>query len=105
MYGHVRMQIGLWDIKGGRPAVRHVPIFEEGEVMCPLEDALPLRALLAPICDHADKVVAALEVLQPEQTGALGFASAMSAVLDYAVRRCPLTPWGIRSAAPVAVPR
>lgn len=81
------MQIGLWDVKGGRPSVRHVPIFDGGEVMCPLEEAMPLRALLAPLAGAAASVMAALEALAPERPGALGFGSALSAVLDYVVRR------------------
>jgi hypothetical protein len=79
-------QIGLWDVKGRLPAVRQVPIFPAGEVMCLLEEALPLRALLAPLDVYADKLMAAVEALQPQGVGLCGFGSAMNAVMDYLVR-------------------
>ena len=80
------MQIGLWDAKATQPAVRNVAILPSGEVMCPLEEALPLRALLAPVDTCAEQITAAVEGLQPRQRGLFGFGPAMHAIMDYAVR-------------------
>ena len=80
------MQIGLLDIKGPCPVMQRVPVFDTGELMCLLEDALPLRALLAPLEHYSSHLMAAIEALQPDAAGRLGFGSAMHAILDYLVR-------------------
>ena len=80
------MQIGLWDVKGRAAAVRRVPIFPTGEVMVLLEEAVPLRALLAPLDAFSEQLMAALEALQPDHAREFGLGSAMHAVMDYLVR-------------------
>jgi hypothetical protein len=82
------MQIGLWDVKAANPFCRNVPVFPSGDVMCPLEDVVPLRSLLAPLETHAEQVIAALDGLQPRQTGLLGLGPALHALLDYLVSLC-----------------
>ena len=72
-------------------AVRRVPIFSTGEVMVLLEDALPLRALLAPLDTCSEQLMEALEALQPDRASEFGFGSALHAVMDYLVRS-----WRIR---------
>ena len=54
-------RVGLHDVTGPAPAVRHVPVSSRGHVAVPLEDALPLRRLLAPVGRHKDAIVAAVE--------------------------------------------
>lgn len=85
---HGGVQVGLWHIAGGAPVVRNVPIFEDGAVMCPLEDAVPLRALLAQRTAAAAQLDAAIDMLEPGRPGErLALGSALHAVLDYLVRR------------------
>ena len=67
--------------------MRQVPIFPTGEVMCLLEDALPLRALLAPCEEFAAQLATAFEMIQPTSNGLFAFGSAIDALLDYVV--CP----------------
>lgn len=82
--------MGLWHIQGGAPVVRNVPIFDDGAVMCPLDDAVPLRALLAQRDTAAAQLDAAIDMLQPGQPGErLALGSALHAVLDYLVRPPP----------------
>ena len=85
------VQIGLWDVKRRAAVVRRVPIFSTGEVMVLLEDALPLRALLAPLDTSSEQLMEALEALQPDRASEFGIGSALHAVMDYLVRR-----WCIR---------
>jgi hypothetical protein len=54
--------------------------------MCLLEDALPLRALLAPLDEMMDTLIASFEMLQPCGSRLFGFGSAIHAILDYVVR-------------------
>jgi hypothetical protein len=79
------MQIGLWDVKTAHPICRNVSVFPSGDVMCPLEDVVPLRSLLAPLDTYADQVMGALDGLQPRTTGLLGFGPALHATMDYLV--------------------
>jgi hypothetical protein len=83
------MQIGLWDVKAANPLCRNVPVFPSGDVMCPLEDVVPLRSLLAPLDTHAEQVIAAIDGLQPRHTGLLGLGPALHALLDYLVSPRP----------------
>lgn len=81
------VQIGLWDVQAASPAVRNVPVFDDGAVMCPLEDAMPLRALIAPLDTFGEQMAAAIDQLQPAPSrGRLALGSIVSAVLDYLVR-------------------
>ena len=54
-------RVSLHDVAGPAPAVRHVPISSRGHVAIPLEDALPIRRLLAPVGRRKDAIVAAVE--------------------------------------------
>lgn len=62
-------RVGLWDLQGGVPAVRYVPLAARGgpdaATAVELADALPLEAFLAPIDRWRDEIEAALEALQP----------------------------------------
>ena len=85
------VQIGLWDVQAASPAVRNVPVFDDGAVMCPLEDAMPLRALIAPLDTFREQMAAAVDQLQPAPArGRLALGSIVNAVLDYLVRPPPL---------------
>ena len=71
--------------------VRNVPVFDDGAVMCPLEDALPLRALIAPLDTFGAQMAAAVDQLQPAPVrGRLALGSIVNAVLDYLARTPPL---------------
>ena len=84
------VQIGLWDVQAASPAVRNVPVFDDGAVMCPLEDAMPLRALIAPLDTFREQMAAAVDQLQPAPArGRLALGSIVNAVLDYLVRPHP----------------
>ena len=65
----VSHRVGLWDLQGDVPAVRHVPLAARGgtEAATALElaDALPLEAFLAPIDRWRDEIEAGLEALRP----------------------------------------
>eukprot|EP00892_Ulva_mutabilis_P001550 jgi/Ulvmu1/11396/UM075_0058.1 len=77
-------RVGLWDVRGGTPVVRNVSIFDDGTVMCPLEDAVPLRALLAQRDASAAQLDTAIDMVQPCGPGErLSLGSALHAVLDY----------------------
>jgi hypothetical protein len=78
------VKVGLWDVQASTPAVRNVPVFEDGAVMCPLEDAMPLRALIAPLDTFSSQLAAAVDMLQPAPAcGRLALGSIINAVLDY----------------------
>jgi hypothetical protein len=68
--------------------VRRAAVFEDGAVMCPLEGALPLRGLLAPVSHSAQRIADALDALMPAQSRLLALGSALHAIMDYLV--CPL---------------
>ena len=73
-------------MQGTSPAVRNVPVFEDGAIMCPLEDAMPLRALIAPLDTFAAQISTAVDQLQPAPIrGRLALGSIVNAVLDYLV--------------------
>jgi hypothetical protein len=60
--------VGLWDLQGGVPAVRHVPLETRGaDAVTALElaDALSLDAFLAPIDRWRDEIESGLEAMRP----------------------------------------
>ncbi len=64
----VSHRVGLWDLQGGVPAVRHVPLAAHGaDAVTALElaDALPLDAFLAPIDRWRDEIESGLESMRP----------------------------------------
>lgn len=94
-YSH---QLGLYEVApGGGMSVRYVQLLEEdaAPTAMELEDALPLTALLAPVGEAKDAIVAGLDSLQAEpfdsaETGELeqlaggrSFGGAVQAVLRY----------------------
>ena len=62
-------RVGLWDLQGDVPAVRHVPLAAHAGAgaACALElaDALPLHAFLAPVDRWRDEIEAGLEAMSP----------------------------------------
>lgn len=80
-------QLALYEVApGGSASVRYVQLLQEdaAPTAFELEDALPLTALLAPIGEAKDAIVAALEALQAEP-----FEAADKAGKDAAA----LVPW------------
>lgn len=67
------LQIELHDVgTPGRPSVRSVPILAEGggpPTPLELQDALPLKAFLAPIAACKDNLIAAIEALEAQEPG------------------------------------
>eukprot|EP00897_Mesotaenium_endlicherianum_P000760 jgi/Mesen1/10685/ME000009S10481 len=95
-------KIGLYDLQGSVPVVKHVPIPElpDGGFSLELQEVMPLQAFLAPVDANKDHIGAALETLRPvsaqeysgppsgarEQSlgGATrGFGTAVAALLRY----------------------
>lgn len=94
-------KIGLYDVQGPVPVVKHIfiPPDLDGRVPIDLEDAMPLLSFLAPVESYKDRITAALETLKPstswERTtaagqgldgvflGGRGFGVAMDAVISY----------------------
>eukprot|EP00249_Psilotum_nudum_P022659 c28602_g1_i1 orf=222-2453(+) len=94
-------KIGLYDIQGPVPVVKHVliPPDMDGQVPVELNDAMPLQSFLAPVDTNKDNIAAALETLRPtsswERTtaagqgiegvtmGGRGFGVAMDSLLKY----------------------
>jgi len=81
-------RVALWDLQGGAPAVRLVPLAPDGgaDAGCALDlsEALPLEAFLAPLDLWRDEAEAALEALRPDEAGAAGpraFGPALDALL------------------------
>jgi hypothetical protein len=58
-------RVGLYDVQGAVPSVRHVAVSEDGPLIMPLEDALPLERLLAPVGRYKEELAAAVETLAP----------------------------------------
>ncbi|KAH9322137.1 hypothetical protein KI387_016776, partial [Taxus chinensis] len=94
-------KIGLYDVQGPVPVVKHIfiPPDLDGRVPIELEDAMPLLSFLAPVEKFKDRITAALETLKPstswERTtaagqgidgvllGGRGFGVAMDALISY----------------------
>lgn len=94
-------KIGLYDVQGPVPVVKHIfiPPDMDGRVPIELEDAMPLLSFLAPVENYKDCIAAALETLRPttswERTtaagqgmdgvllGGRGFGVAMDALISY----------------------
>ncbi|GMH12173.1 hypothetical protein Nepgr_014014 [Nepenthes gracilis] len=94
-------KLGLYDVQGPIPVVKHVFIPPEldGTVPIELEDVMPLLSFLAPVDTCKDNIASALETLKPisswERTtaagqgldgvllGGRGFGAAMEALFNY----------------------
>ncbi|OAY63956.1 Protein transport protein SEC24 [Ananas comosus] len=94
-------KIGLYDVQGPIPVVKHVfiPPDSDGGLPVDLEDAMPLLSFLSPVESCKDRIAAALETLKPttswERTtaagqgmdgvflGGRGFGAAISALVSY----------------------
>eukprot|EP00958_Prasinococcus_capsulatus_P025539 scaffold4372_cov397-Prasinococcus_capsulatus_cf.AAC.23 len=63
----VSHKIGLYDVQGKVPVVRHISlnVAAGGEALVPLEDAMPLSVLLAPVAEFKENISAVLESLYP----------------------------------------
>jgi hypothetical protein len=99
-------RVGLWDLQGDVPAVRHVPLAARGgadaSTALELADALPLDAFLAPVDRWRDEIEAGLEALRPAtreeredasaQRAARGGAAAGTPVRASVARLCAITP-------------
>lgn len=72
-------RVGLYDIQGAVPSVRHVAVSEDGPLIMPLEDALPLERLLAPVGKFKEELAAAVETLAPTVDDARRAAAAAMA--------------------------
>ncbi|EFJ23029.1 hypothetical protein SELMODRAFT_104389 [Selaginella moellendorffii] len=97
-YSH---KIGLYDVQGAVPVVKHVviPADMDGKIVVDLEDVMPLKAFLAPVETNKENIAAALETLRPTSSwerataagqsaegvpiGGRGFGVAMDALLSY----------------------
>ncbi|GAB4824695.1 Protein transport protein S23 D [Ancistrocladus abbreviatus] len=94
-------KLGLYDVQGPVPVVKHVfiPPDSDGTIPIELEDVMPLLSFLAPVETCKDKIASALETLRPttswERTtaagqgldgvllGGRGFGPAMEALFNY----------------------
>lgn len=72
---HCALQLGLYEVApGGSTSVRYVQLTDEdaAPTAFELEDALALTALLTPVGEAKDAIVAALDALQAEPFEASG---------------------------------
>ncbi|KAL8138195.1 hypothetical protein V2J09_004196 [Rumex salicifolius] len=94
-------KLGLYDVQGPIPVVKHVfiPPDSDATLSLELEDVMPLLSFLAPVDICKDKIAAALETLKPTTSwerstsagqaldgvllGGRGFGAAMEALCNY----------------------
>jgi hypothetical protein len=94
-------KIGLYDVQGSIPVVKHIMILADMDAHIPvdLEMAMPLCAFLAPVESNKEHIAAALETLKPTSSwgpatpagqgiegvtmGGRGFGAAMDGVIKY----------------------
>ena len=69
-------RIGLFDVQAAAPSVRRVGLGKDGGLAMPLEEALPLRRLLAPVGAFKEELAAAVETITPAKSrfGSAGFS-------------------------------
>ena len=69
-------RIGLYDVQAAAPSVRRVGLGKDGGLAMPLEEALPLRRLLAPVGAFKEELAAAVETIAPAKSrfGSAGFS-------------------------------
>jgi len=94
-------KIGLYDVQGPIPVVKHImiPADMDGHIPVDLEMAMPLSSFLAPVESNKEHIAAALETLKPTSSwerataagqgiegvtmGGRGFGVAMDALIKY----------------------
>jgi hypothetical protein len=94
-------KIGLYDVQGPIPVVKHImiPADMDGRIPVDLEMAMPLSSFLAPVESNKEHIAAALETLKPTSSwerataagqgiegvtmGGRGFGVAMDALIKY----------------------
>jgi hypothetical protein len=68
----VGQDVGLYDMRGEVPSVRHIAIPTSGELPIGLDEVLPLDELLVPVNEYAEMIKLAIDsLLSAEELGAL----------------------------------